>query len=168
MTISITNIMKKILQLFLCLFIFTSVFSATVPPQTDPVPGFKFQGNLLDKPQKNVSTNESNFIKRLQQKVIEKRLKRYLSKIEKGNSNTETLSTLSLIFGAIAAVTIFTPIGLVAVILGPAALILGIIALSRDNASKSAKTKALLGVIFGGVAVAILLLALAFIAAWSW
>ncbi len=156
----------KIIITVLLSFLYLNSFAASVPPTIDPAPAVS--KTVIDQwPSSKVSEGKKlNFFQKLQVKFVQKKLAKRFN--EEGKSNTQTLSTLALIFGSIALVAIFTPASILALLMAPAALVLGIIATGRKDHTKSSRTQALLGLIFGATTIAIALMAiLLFVAFWG-
>jgi hypothetical protein len=111
------------------------------------------------------------FIRRMEYKFLEKRFKKYAAhqKTEAAPKNN-ALSTISLILGIIAAVTLFIPTaGVVALIAAPAALITGIIALSKNyNNNKSSRAQAIIGVTLGSIIIALFFVAIIVFLSGGW
>lgn len=90
------------------------------------------------------------FVKKLQYKILQKRLKYQLNKSEEG-TKTNGLSIVSLVLGLIGVIGLFVGIGIIAFIPALAALITGLIALrKRKNINKGSRAMAIIGLILGG------------------
>jgi hypothetical protein len=98
-------------------------------------------------PQKKVG-----FIKKLQYRILQKRLKYLSNKPDEGTRpKTNVLSIVSLVLGLIGVIGLFAGIFLLALIPALAALITGLIALGkRNNNKKGSREMAIMGLIIGG------------------
>ena len=131
------------------------------------------KGNIhVFTPSAPTSYKKVGFLRKLQYKLALKSITRLSKGLDEGTQPKKNrLSTISLVLGIIGAVALFIPgIAGIALIAGPAALITGIIALGkRYNNSKASRTKAIIGVVLGGILVALGIAAVIILAAFaSW
>ena len=106
-------------------------------------------------------------IRKWQAKWLQNRLQHFMKRAHAGvEPQKNRLAKTSLILGIIAIVTSFIPcVGLIAILSGPAALVTGIIALSkRYNNDKASRTKATIGIVLGSIVIFFTIVAIIIIA----
>jgi hypothetical protein len=114
--------------------------------------------NLLFTPHKKVG-----LIKRVQLKLLQKSLTHFSRHAADGTKTKKnTLSTISLIFGILGLIALLIPaIGGIAIVAAPIALVTGIVALGKHyNNDKASRTKAIIGIVLGGVLIFFIMIAL--------
>jgi hypothetical protein len=106
------------------------------------------------------------FLRKLQYKVLQKRLKHLTYKADEGTPRkTNALSIISLVLGILGVIGIFAGISPLFILASLAAAITGIIALGkRYNNNKGSKAMAIIGLILGG---GLFLLFTIFILSWG-
>ncbi len=109
-----------------------------------------------------VSKAKPAFFERLQSKVLQNVIAKKIARLakDKGESNKK-LSTISLILGLAGVVFVFVPyVSILVLLLAPAAIVTGIIAL-KDNDDKRSRTKAIIGIVAGAVPLLVVIALLA-------
>lgn len=113
--------------------------------------------NLSPKDIQRLSGQKMNLIEKLELKIIQKKIKKNLSKADEKKSK-ETVSLIALITGILGLILlfIFPPVSFILIL---TAIITGIIGVNNNSNQKS-RTKALIGLICGLVGVGIFIIAL--------
>jgi hypothetical protein len=161
-----------------CLFVLLLLLSQKTEAATIPLSVTYGQATLdtglknpqLLTPSSYVPYKKAGFIKKLQYKILQKRLKYLSNKYGEGTpSKTNVLSIISLIAGLLMLISILANAGILALIAGFTALITGIIALGKKyNNSKSSRAMAIIGVVLGGGFFILLLVLLIALSSWDW
>ncbi|HZH63984.1 MAG TPA: hypothetical protein VEY10_03765 [Flavisolibacter sp.] len=110
----------------------------------------------------DVPPKKPGFLKKLQYKILQKKIKFLLGKRDKGTpskSNVASIICLALGLTAVLGILVFASVGL-GIGAGVAALITGGIALSNKNNTGSSRAMAVIGMILGGGVLFLLLLLL--------
>jgi hypothetical protein len=98
-------------------------------------------------------------LRKLQLKILQKKLrKQVLSDKKPTTRSTKVLSVISMITGALGLIALLSGLGFFLFLFTIASIITGIIALS-NNDSKKHRTMAILGLVLGGITIAITLVA---------
>lgn len=157
--------MRTILTCFLGLLLFqhTNLNAASVPQvtiQARPSTDSSISNNFLNSPSFYKAPKKPGFLQKLEYKIVQKKVKRLLAhRADEPATRKNVLSTIALILGILAAVTLFIPaISVASLIAAPAALITGIIALGKSyNNSKGSRAKAIIGIVLGSIVIAFIL-----------
>lgn len=160
--------MKKNLQFFFFFFIMlltTSKVEAvtvakTMANQNQEMASEKFATSPFQN--QGIATGKKHgFLERVGAKIIQKKLNKALSSAKAGGgSGGNTLSLLSCIFGGAGLLLLLVGGGL-ALLLGLAGIVLGIIGLKKEDS----KAMAIIGIVCGGLVILLALLVLFVIAA---
>lgn len=134
------------------------VISSEIVPQTDAISNeiakieTQNQNNIETKSATMITSKKrSSFVQKALEKNIVKKMTKHSASSNNAAGKTDILALLSLIFGA-AGLLLFGSIGW---LIGVAGFILGLIALKKKTPNR---TMAILGVVFGGIAVLVGLL----------
>ena len=139
--------MLRILFIFATLFLFQLNSSAAVVPQPAPAEGVFPLSAYLQKP-----TQKQSFLTRLQSRLVQKVAVKKLAHISKDKADSKKkLATISFILGLAGIAFVFIPyVSILVLLLAPAAIVTGILAL-KDNEDKKSRTKAIIGIVAGAV-----------------
>jgi len=179
--------MKKLVLLvaasFLFAFQFNSTFAASVEPsvsvasdlsQQHTLPGNLTPDELLNLKPKEIAKRtgtKMNFLDRLAFRIVQKKMKKQMAKAErKGKTASSGLGTASLILGSLAVISfvlLFSiPIFfLLTLVFGLAGTITGAVARSNGDRGGAATAGFIMSLVAGGLALLLLILAIAFISA---
>lgn len=143
-------------MLVLLLFQCAELKAASVPQVEIPAKPFtdsSLKQNFFKSPWLYAPHKKPGFIQKLEYKILQKRVKRLSAHRQDNTSGKNTLSTVSLLLGILALVTIFIPgIAIVALVAAPAAIATGIIALGKHyNNNKASRAKAIIGIVLGSL-----------------
>ncbi len=125
-----------------------------------PIDTSFYKSNILP-PSSYVPHKKVGFIKKLQYKILQKKLKYLSNKFDEGTqSKTNVLSIISLALGLITVIGVVASVGVITLIAAPLAVITGIIALNNKSNSKGSKAMARIGLILGSLLILLLIIAL--------
>lgn len=147
-----------LLPLFL-LFSINSMFAvktATVPTEKEAVS----ITDLRQEPTKK--QKKSGFFQRILEKKIVKKITKKLGLADEDRTKRSgnLFGLLATIFGVLGLILLFTQLGLVGILFGIAAFVLGLIGIKRDDSI----TLGIVGTILGGLMVLLFLIAIVFLA----
>lgn len=98
------------------------------------------------------------FANQLKQKLVRKALRQYRKHTSEAQSTKDTLALISLICGVASVVVLLIPtMSVLALLLSPAAIVMGIVALSKNRNPKS-RTQAIIGIITGAIPILLVVL----------
>ncbi len=105
-----------------------------------------------------------SLVQKMGLKIAQKRFKKELKKNPdaRAEGNLDVVGLLSLIFGGLGLILLFTPLGLLGLLLGIAGFVMGFVGMKKDGANKVFR---ILGIVFGGLTILLLLIGIIFIAA---
>ena len=110
----------------------------------------------------SLSKAKPAFFERLQRRVLQKVVTKKIARLAVDkHENKKKLSTISFILGLAGIAFVFVPyVSILVLLLAPAAIVTGIIAL-KDNEDKKSRTKAIIGIVAGAVPLLIIVALLA-------
>ena len=165
--------MKKLLLLLFLFPAFICVQASGIENPGNPTGGntpgkisLKEFVKLSPREVEKLTGKKLKFREKIGLKIFQWKMKRKLKENEPVDPKLLKLGRLSLIFGIVALVFIFIPVGVIAFIgLGcaVAGLVLGIKSLKGNS-----NVPGLLGVVFSSLVLLLLLVAIAVVAAWGW
>jgi hypothetical protein len=135
------------------LFLFSALILIQFSGMASSVPATTSQSNPLVTYSFPFSSKaKPAFFERLQGRVFQKIVTKKLSRLAKDKAESKKkLSTISFILGLAGIGFIFVPyLSILVLLLAPAAIVTGIIAL-KDNKDKNSRTKAIIGIVAGAV-----------------
>jgi hypothetical protein len=155
--------MKTITLLAFVLFAVPVFASVSPSSNNDPIPAFDLR-KIKAKEIEKLTGKKLTLLQKIELKILQKKLRRQ-DDDDSMTAKQKKQATLSMIFGIAGLVLLFVPtIGLLALPFSILALVFGFLSLKGNS-----NTKAIVGVVTGGVTLIILLIALAFLAAlFSW
>jgi hypothetical protein len=165
--------MKKLLMLVLVLSSFIVVQASGIENPANPSPpnmagkiSLKEFVKLSPKEVEKLTGKKLKLREKIGLKIFQWKMKRKLKENEPVDPKLLKLGRLSLIFGIIALVFIFIPVGVIA-LLGLGCAIAGLV-LGIKSLKGNSNVPGLLGVIFSSLVLVMLLVAIAVVAAWGW
>jgi len=121
--------------------------------------------NMTPKEYAEQSGEKMSFAKKLAFKMVQNKVKKQVAKGKVDASapaSGNTMSLLSLIFGAVGIIFIWLPVvGIIGLLLGIAGFVFGLVAMKKEGSN----VMNLLGTIFGGLTVLLFLVAIVLLAA---
>jgi len=165
--------MKKLLLLVLVLSSFIVVQASGIENPANPSPpnrtgkiSLKEFVKLSPKEVEKLTGKKLKLKEKIGLKIFQWKMKRKLKNGETVDPKLLKLGRLSLIFGIIALVFIFIPVGVIA-LLGLGCAIAGLV-LGIKSLKGNSNVPGLLGVVFSSLVLVLLLVAIAVVAAWGW
>ena len=159
--------MKKLLLLFLLrpgyLILHATGGHAPINPANRSISLKEFV-NLTPREYQKLTGKKLKLKEKIGLKILQWKVKRKMN--DQATPEQIRLGRLSLILGILALVCIFIPIGVIA-ILGLGCAIAGLV-LGIKSIKGNSNVMGILGVVFSGLVLFILLLAIAIVAAWGW